>query len=79
MDAEPQLFEAKYPANNKVEAHAHHVDEIVVITEGEIHFGKQVYGVGSSVFIPKMTLSGIGLVHAPYKLTFDCKRDIKLL
>jgi quercetin dioxygenase-like cupin family protein len=52
----PQLFEVKYPPNQKVAAHAHTADEIFVVTEGEIHFGKQVYGVGSSVFIPMMTL-----------------------
>ena|SRR3981189_1122241 len=65
---EPQLFEAKFPANNKVEAHAHYSDEIIVVTEGEIHFGKQVYGVGSSVFIPKMTL--YSFQAGPYGLTF---------
>jgi hypothetical protein len=53
---EPQLFEVKLPAGRKVDAHAHSADEIIVVTEGDIHFGKQVYGVGSSVFIPKMTL-----------------------
>ena len=64
----PQLFEVKFPANNKVEAHAHFSDEIIVVTEGEIHFGKQVYGVGSSVFIPKMTL--YSFQAGPEGLTF---------
>ena len=65
---EPQLFEVKFPANNKVEAHAHDTDEIIVVTEGEVHFGKQVYGVGSSVFIPKMTL--YSFQAGPKGLTF---------
>jgi quercetin dioxygenase-like cupin family protein len=52
----PQLFEVKYPPNQKITAHAHTTDEIIVMMEGEIHFGKQVYGIGSSVFIPMMTL-----------------------
>jgi quercetin dioxygenase-like cupin family protein len=65
---EPQLFEVRFPANNRVEAHAHDADEIIVVTEGEIHFGKQVYGVGSSVFIPKMTL--YSFQAGPKGLTF---------
>jgi mannose-6-phosphate isomerase-like protein (cupin superfamily) len=65
---EPQLLEVRFPANNKVEAHAHDADEILVVTEGEIHFGKQVYGVGSSVFIPKMTL--YSFQAGPNGLTF---------
>ena len=55
-DETPELFEIQMPPNFKVEAHAHDADEIIVVAEGEICFGKQVYGVGSSVFIPKMTL-----------------------
>ena len=53
---EPQLFEKQFPAHAKVPAHAHDADEIIVVVEGEILFGKQAYGAGSSVFIPKMTL-----------------------
>ena len=74
---EPQLFEAKFPANNKVEAHAHYSDEIIVVTEGEIHFGKQVYGVGSSVFIPKMTL--YSFQAGPKGLTFLNFRPTKTI
>lgn len=55
---EPELIAVKLPANFKVEAHAHVADEIVVVTEGEAIFGKQAFGVGSSVFIPRMTLYG---------------------
>jgi mannose-6-phosphate isomerase-like protein (cupin superfamily) len=53
---EPQLFEVDLPANAKVPPHAHDADEIVVVTRGEVHFGRQVYGVGSSIYIPAMTL-----------------------
>src|SRR5229473_5922333 len=55
-DDEPELIAVQLPAGFKVEPHAHVEDEIVVVTEGEIIFGKQAFGVGSSVFIPKMTL-----------------------
>jgi quercetin dioxygenase-like cupin family protein len=65
---EPRLFEVKFPPGTKVEPHAHDADEIIVVTEGEIHFGKQVYGVGSSVFIPKLTL--YSFQAGPEGLTF---------
>ncbi|HWD25008.1 MAG TPA: hypothetical protein VG368_06060 [Acidimicrobiales bacterium] len=64
----PQLFEARYPPNTKVESHAHPSDEIIVVTDGEVHFGKQKYGAGSSVFIPKMTL--YSFQSGPEGLTF---------
>lgn len=51
-----QLFEAKFPPNITVEPHAHEVDEVIFIADGEIHIGKQKYGVGSSILIPRMTL-----------------------
>jgi hypothetical protein len=53
---EPQLFEVQLPPHYDAAPHAHEVDEIMVVTQGELRFGKQVYGVGSSVLIPKMTL-----------------------
>jgi hypothetical protein len=62
------LFEMKFPANTKVETHAHDADEIIVVTEGEIQFGKQLFGIGSSVFIPKMTL--YSFQAGPNGLTF---------
>jgi quercetin dioxygenase-like cupin family protein len=64
----PQLMEAKFPPDKKVTPHAHPDDEILVVTEGEIHFGKQIFGPGSSVFIPKMTL--YGFQAGPHGLTF---------
>ena len=53
---EPELFEVQLPPERHVEPHAHTADEIIVVTQGEAHFGRQVYGTGSSIFIPKMTL-----------------------
>jgi quercetin dioxygenase-like cupin family protein len=55
-DGEPRLFEVSFPPDAVTESHAHDVDEIIVVMEGEMRFGKQTYGVGSSVYIPKMTL-----------------------
>ncbi len=52
----PQLIEVVFPPNHKNQAHAHDADEIIVVVEGSMKFGSQVYGAGSSVFIPKMTL-----------------------
>lgn len=52
----PQLVEIQMPPNTRVAPHAHATDEIIVIREGGLRFGKQVYGVGSSIFVPKMTL-----------------------
>ncbi|HEY3842571.1 MAG TPA: hypothetical protein VGL48_04900 [Acidimicrobiales bacterium] len=65
---EPQLFEVRIPPDTHVEPHAHEVDEIIVVTEGEAHFGKQVYSAGSSVFIPKLTLYSFR--SGPAGLTF---------
>jgi quercetin dioxygenase-like cupin family protein len=71
----PELFEVRLPPGCKIEAHAHEADEIIVVTEGEVVFGKQIYGVGSSVFIPKMTLYSF---HAgPAGLTFLNFRPVK--
>ncbi len=55
-DDELELFEVNLPANYKNQPHAHDADEIIVVVHGEIRFGNQAFGVGSSVFIPKMTL-----------------------
>jgi mannose-6-phosphate isomerase-like protein (cupin superfamily) len=65
---EPELIAVRLPADFKVEAHAHLEDEIIVVSEGEVIFGKQAFGVGSSVFIPKMTL--YGFQAGPEGLTF---------
>jgi mannose-6-phosphate isomerase-like protein (cupin superfamily) len=65
---EPQLNEVRMPPNIKVDPHAHGEDEIMAVVEGEIRFGKQVYGVGSSIFIPRMTL--YSFQSGPDGLTF---------
>lgn len=67
-EEEPQLFEVKLPPGTKIDSHAHYSDEIIFVTEGEAHFGKQVYGVGSSVYVPKMTL--YAFQAGPEGLTF---------
>ena len=53
---EPRLFEVQYPPNAVTESHAHDADEIIVVIEGELRVGKRTYGVGSSIYIPKLTL-----------------------
>jgi quercetin dioxygenase-like cupin family protein len=55
-ETQPQLFEVQFPPNAPVAAHAHTEDEIIVVTEGSLRFGRRVFGAGSSIFIPKMTL-----------------------
>jgi hypothetical protein len=55
---EPQLFEVRLEPNYVVERHAHHADEIIYVTQGEIRFGSVVCPVGSSIRIPKITLYG---------------------
>ena len=55
-DTEPHLFEPGFAPNTGAEPHAHGVDEVFHIIEGELHFGRQVYPVGSSVYIPAYTL-----------------------
>jgi hypothetical protein len=55
-DSEPQLTEHRFPADHTVKSHAHDQDEIMLITEGWLTFGRRWFGVGSSVYIPRMTL-----------------------
>lgn len=54
----PRLIENVFPPGTKVAPHAHDADEIIVVTAGQIRFGKQTYGPGSSIHIPKFTLYG---------------------
>jgi mannose-6-phosphate isomerase-like protein (cupin superfamily) len=49
------LLEIRFPPDTVIEPHGHEVDEIFVVTAGEIHFGRRVYGIGSSIFIPRLT------------------------
>ena len=52
------LFEVKVPPDYQALPHAHGVDEIIAVVEGELHFGSQVLRSGSSVLIPGHTLYG---------------------
>jgi quercetin dioxygenase-like cupin family protein len=65
---ELELFETRWPPFARIDPHAHDVDEIIVVVQGEIRFGRKRYGVGSSVFIPSMTL--YGFEAGPEGLTF---------
>lgn len=51
-----QMLEVTYPAGVSSSPHAHEVDEIVVVTQGEMRFGSHVCRPGSSVMIPAFTL-----------------------
>jgi len=53
-----QLFEIRLEPGLEISTHAHADDEIVVVTAGELHFGRRVCGAGASVFIPGNTLYG---------------------
>jgi len=53
-----QLFEINLEPGLEISTHAHADDEIVVVTAGELHFGRRVCGPGSSFFIPGNTLYG---------------------
>src|SRR4051795_1285305 len=58
-----QLFEIALEPGLEISAHAHADDEIVVVLEGEIHFGRRVCGPGASFFIPGNTLYGFRAGH----------------
>lgn len=51
-----QLYEVRAPAGAKFRPHAHHVEEVLVVVEGELHAGSQVIGVGGTMRIPAHTL-----------------------
>src|SRR4051794_22628441 len=53
-----QLFEIKLEPGLEISTHAHADDEIVFVTDGELHFGRRICGTGSSFFIPGNTLYG---------------------
>lgn len=57
------LFEVHLPAGTKVSAHAHDQDEIIVVVDGELVFGRHAYGPASSVSIPAMTLYSFQAGH----------------
>jgi hypothetical protein len=53
-----QLFELKLAPGTPGATHAHVEDEIIVVVEGELHFGARVCTAGSSVLVPGGTLYG---------------------
>jgi hypothetical protein len=63
-----QLLEISYPPNITASPHAHESDEIVVVVRGEMRFGNNVCGVGSSAMIPAYTL--YSFVSGPEGVTF---------
>jgi quercetin dioxygenase-like cupin family protein len=75
-----QLVEITYKPNTAISEHAHDEDEILVIVAGEAHFGKQVLGPGSSIFIPGNTLYGFSAGSAGLRLlNFRPRRDLTFI
>jgi quercetin dioxygenase-like cupin family protein len=57
-DSELQMFEVRLEPSYIAAPHAHASDEIIVVVDGEIWFGAQRCGPGTSVCIPGNTLYG---------------------
>lgn len=57
-ESSPQLFEVKLAPNTRIEPHAHEIDQIMVVSQGEMIFGNQRCPVGTAVYIPGHTLYG---------------------
>ena len=57
-ESEAQLFEVRCEPNLEIPVHAHAEDEIIVVVDGELHFGARVCCAGASVYIPGHTLYG---------------------
>lgn len=57
-ETEPQLFERRLDPNVVVDPHAHEVDQIMIVLEGELRFGNQVCSAGSAVHIKGNSLYG---------------------
>jgi quercetin dioxygenase-like cupin family protein len=53
---ELQLFEVRVDPGAAISSHAHAHDEIMMVLEGEMHFGSQVCTPGTTVYIPGHTL-----------------------
>lgn len=54
-----QLYEIRLAPGTDIRPHAHHEDEIVYITAGEIHVGRRVLPVGSAIYVERDTLYGL--------------------
>jgi mannose-6-phosphate isomerase-like protein (cupin superfamily) len=72
----PSLHRGRTPANMSVAAHAHDVDEIVVVEAGTLILGSSTLRPGDSVYIPALTpyafrAGADGLTF----LNFRCRRD----
>lgn len=59
QDERMQLYEIRLAPGTDIHPHAHHEDEIVYITAGEIHVGKRVLGAGSAIYVERDTLYGL--------------------
>ena len=67
-ETELYLHEARAKPNAVIEAHVHRTDEIIYVTEGELHLGSRVLTPGCSVYIPGDTL--YSFKAGPTGLTF---------
>ena len=67
-ESELYLHEARTPPDTEILPHVHRTDEIIYVTEGEMHLGARVLRPGSSVYIPANTL--YGFKAGPQGLTF---------
>lgn len=54
-----QLYEIRLDPDTEIRPHAHHEDEIVYITAGQIHVGRRVLPVGSAIYVERDTLYGL--------------------
>jgi quercetin dioxygenase-like cupin family protein len=57
-DGALQLQDVRYPPHSVIEPHAHRIDEIIFVTEGQLHVGAHVLVGGDSLYIPSHTLYG---------------------
>jgi quercetin dioxygenase-like cupin family protein len=75
-DSELQLYEGRFLSGVNIDPHAHRGDQIIYVTEGQLHFGRRVLGPGSSIYIKGHTLYGfkIGPQGARF-LNFRPTRD----
>jgi quercetin dioxygenase-like cupin family protein len=55
-ESELQAFEVRLGPNQGVDTHAHHLDEIMYVVAGSMHFGAHVLEPGSTAYIPAHTL-----------------------
>jgi quercetin dioxygenase-like cupin family protein len=76
-DDEPQLVELEFVPNAEAVPHKHDDDEIIYVIRGEMHFGNQVLGAGSSVYIPGNTFYTFTAGAAGLRIVnFRGRRDV---